>query len=289
MISPDTQKAPMKARFDWYASTIRDSPEEVVEMLQIGLGADAVNSSRGLHGYETRFDISTPVGVVASVLAGGANGHPNAWASGGETDAFVEVVRGLWPSDHHVSRMDTALDFDGAGSWDLLEGIALGLADRLKLKTSVAGDYHAKQDGRTLYVGSRKSNVFARLYEKGKQLAPLAPLEVAKLISPDWCRLEAQVRPQKESRLTAATSTPEEAWGFAAFTKQLAEECANLEVARVPIAVWREADDERAFRYGIKQYGPLFARMVESSPSRSWAAFGEMMGTAIADERRSRG
>lgn len=264
-------------RFDWYAATIQAHPTEVLETLKREFGAE-IRQGRGLHGYTQGFELVGPSGTVARVLAGGANGDPHAWASGEDTEQFVAAVRGAWPDSHTVSRMDAAEDFQGPSSWDRLNAECLVVADDLRLKVSQAGDYHRLEDGRSLYVGSRKSPVFIRLYEKGKQLRAKVS-SGAEDIPADWVRLEAQVRPQKAARKTAAYTSAQEAWGYAAWTRELAERCMALDVPRVQMNVWREADDERAFRFMVRQYGPMLARL--RSELGDWQCVGLTIGAEV--------
>jgi hypothetical protein len=46
--------------------------------------------------------------------------------------------------------------------------------------------------------------------------------------------------------------------------------------------VWREADDERAFRFMVRQYGPLLARLRDELGD--WTCVGLTIGAAV-DER----
>lgn len=275
-------------RFDWYAATIQAPPLEVIGTLKEAFGAE-VKSTRGLHGYKEGFDIVGPSGTLAKVLSGGKNGDPHAWASGEDTDQFVELVREVWPDGHTVTRMDSAEDFQGGGleTWEKLNNACLSVADSLRLKVSQAGDYHRLEDGRTLYVGSRKSPVFIRLYEKGKQLRAKVSYG-AELIPDDWCRLEAQIRPQKEAKKVAAYVTPEQAWGFSSWTTELAKRCMSLNVPRVKMRVWREADDERAFNFMVRQYSNMLKRM--SIDLGSWECVGLQISEAVAMlDRENRG
>lgn len=271
-------------RFDWYAATIQEHPTVVVETLKREFGADEVKGGKGLHGYTRGCEVVGSKGTMARVLSGGINSDPHAWASGEDTDRFVEIVRSIWPDRHTVSRMDSAEDFQGSGAWDKLNSLCLAVADDLRLKVSQAGDYHRLEDGRTLYVGSRKSAAYIRLYEKGKQLRSRV-VHGAELIPEDWCRLEVQVRPQKAAKKTAAYVTPEQAWGFAAWTSNLAQRCMDLDVPRVNMNVWREADDSRAFWFMARQYGQMLERL-RIRMGGDWASVGMRIGEAIAELRQ---
>lgn len=248
-------------RFDWYQATVRDDERTVLDVLSAGLGGE-VKRAKGMHGYERGYVIEAGGSSVARVLAGGRNGWPNVAASGDDTDAFVPIVRGAWPGEHRVTRMDASEDFDGPGTWARLYGEAIALADDRKLRIDQAGDWHRREFGRTLYLGSRKSAVLARLYEKGKQLKELA-IDGGADISADLCRLELQVRPEKLARERAAVAAPEEAWGYADWSKELARRVFALDVERVHIRERREPDLERALHYMVKQYGSKMEQLMK--------------------------
>lgn len=271
-------------RFDWYAATVRDDPDTVLATLSRELDGEVV-AGRALHGYESGWDVRSGGSVVARMLAGGRNGAPNTWASGDDTDAFVRVIRDSWPEQHRVTRMDASEDFDGPGTWEALYGSCIDLADERGLKISQAGDWHRPVDGRTLYVGSRKSPVMARLYEKGKQLRGLA-LDGGLDISDDLVRLEVQVRPDGPARDRAAHGSPEDAYGYADWSRELAGLVLGLDVERVHIRERRESDDARALEWLVRQYGVHLERLSESVGG--WAEAGLELGRIKArqDERR---
>lgn len=274
------------SRFDWYAATIRESPDQVLVGLSAGLGA-SVHEGRALHGYEHGYDLRRDGSTVARVLTGGRNGAPHAWASGDDTDRFVDVVRSTWPSLHRVTRMDAAWDLDAEGAWDTLYGVALGLAEERGLKIDQAGDWlHTGPDGagRTFYLGGRKSAVFARLYEKGKQLRGYA-LDGGSGISPDLVRLEVQVRPESVARDRAAYGTADEAFGYADWSRELARRVLSVDVERVHIKERRESDDERALEWLVRQYGEHLDRLAEKAGG--WAGAGVELGR-IRDRQLAR-
>lgn len=58
-------------------------------------------------------------------------------------------------------------------------------------KTSCAGDWLFRKEGRTLYIGSRGSGKMLRIYEKGKQLGGGA--------NPRWVRVEVELKNQSRT------------------------------------------------------------------------------------------
>jgi len=262
--------------FDWYAATIRDDPATVVGTLCTALDASPVQMGRGMHGYEQSLELRGRDGVVARVLAGGVNPWPHAWASGDDTDAFVESVRGAWPDWHTVSRVDAADDFGGAGCWDRLLSECVSEAETKNLRIDQAGDWlRDGEHGRTLYIGSKSSPVRARLYEKGKQLRG----DGVKDAPIDWVRLELQVRPENQAKWTLATASPSEVWGSARWSRTLSTRVLGVDVDKVDGRLWHEPDDVRALRYLVRQYGPLLDRM--RAVKGSWQLVGESLGRLL--------
>lgn len=249
-------------RFDWYAATISADSGDVVRALVAGLGAEPVEA-RPLNGYQNAVKLVRDGSTVCRVLWGGNGGAPHAFATSDDAPAFAALVRSLWPDRHYVTRADVAADFDdGDTTWERLYASVLAVAQDRGLKKSQAGDWIDPDDGRTFYVGARKSAVFARLYEKGKQLRALATDGGAD-ISLNLVRLELVARPDGEARRAAARMEPEEFYGFADWSKQLALDVFALDVDRVHIKERRESDDDRALFYAVKQYHDHFERLAE--------------------------
>lgn len=272
-------------RFDWYQATFTEDIDELVGSFAANLGTQVVEG-RGLHGYTRSYNLENATGTVARFLGGGPNGRPSGWASGEDTQAFVDVARGLYPDRHYVTRFDSAEDFVAPDAFEKLQAACLSMADERRLKVSQAGDWHRMEDGRTIYVGSRKSPVFIRLYEKGKQMRA-SVTDGAEDIPPDWIRLENQVRPGRNARDRAASASPEEAWGFSGWTLELARRVLELDVERVPISVWRQPDDERAFDFMIRQYGDMLER--RQARAGGWSHLGDDIGVHQAAKQARRG
>lgn len=225
--------------------------------------------------------------MLAKLLYGGSgnNGRPHVIASGDDARELAGLIRSVWPArlapgsqgGHYVTRMDAAIDYDDAEAWGRLYGIAVDLAKQKNLRLGTVGDWITPDDervhGRTLYVGSPSSDVQVRLYEKGMQQreALADPLEAA-MVSRNWIRLEVRVRPQRDARHRAATSTPAEAFGYALWTRDLLQQVEGLDVERVAMDAPRETDDERAISYMVQQYGKTMTRLAMSVGG--WDALG---------------
>jgi hypothetical protein len=285
------------AVFDWYAATIPDTPAEVERVLIRRLAARST-SVKGLHGYSMGFDFTSEDGdVIAKMIYGGAQ-NPHVWASGVDARQLAQVLREEWPS-HYVTRVDVAYDFMDGEPWPSLYESCVTTADYLDsgeprerpLKVATVGDWIRADEGfpggRTLYVGSMKSPVLARLYEKGKQMRALYPDQLEKYPE-GWVRLELQVRPTGDARLELAKSDPASFWGSARWARSLHARVFGSELSAVLMAEHRQPDDERAWRFLVRQYGPMLRRRAQEAAGgpdaaqdalrAAWAALGVELG-----------
>lgn len=285
------------AVFDWYAVTINETALKVESRLSELLGAFP-KRARGLHGYPNGTDFVRDGDVVVKMIWGGSQ-SPHAWASGVDAREFAALVRAEWPK-HYVTRVDVAYDFVDGDPWDQLYQEAVHVADTLPtgelrrkpLKLATLGDWVRKDEGypggRTLYVGSMKSPVLARLYEKGKQMRNLYPDQLDKYPE-GWVRLELQVRPEGEARYEVATLEPAAIWGTSAWARALHDRVFGSTLSAVLMAAHRPSDDERALRFLLRQYGPLLRRQAalltadDTAAGRlgAWSELGVQLGLKL--------
>lgn len=283
------------AVFDWYAATVRVDASELESALSIALQADP-RPARGLHGYPNGTDFLLDGNVVAKMIWGGSQ-SPHVWASGTDARELARILRELCPDSHYVTRVDVAYDFVEGEPWRFLYDCALWTADTLEsgelrkrpLRLATLGDWVREDEGfpggRTLYVGSQHSPVFARLYEKGKQMRALFPDQLDKYPE-GWVRLELQVRPEGDARWEVAKLEPAAIWGTARWARQLHAQVFGGELSAVLMAAHRPADDERAWKFLLRQYGPLLRRRAAPSGTpaeraRAWVELGLELGRAL--------
>jgi len=192
----------MSFSWDWYQATL--SPDTSLHDLRYSfqelLGEPRV--SGGFHGYAVCEDF-----IHAKIQHGGHSGQfgPHITIHGGDlTDRLVWHLRHYHP-DHHVTRFDVCADFCCPGAWDWAVDLGLAIVDDFGLDSQVFGDWHSGKKGRTLYIGSKKSTHFCRIYEKGHQMRQLGLSDSADL---NWVRLEFVVRPSKPTRFSASKKEP---------------------------------------------------------------------------------
>lgn len=272
-------------RFDWYAATVPGvAPMDLVETVCKGLDAKAEEGRRRL-GYAQCFQVVSKAGdKLAEVLVGSVGKNqlePHAVATGEGAPDFADLLREAYP-DHRVSRFDAAEDFDDPGAFERLTGCMGEIATRQGVKGLwIKPD--DPEDGATYYLGGKASAVKCRGYQKGLQLRKEVHPGLRRLISADWARLEVQVRPPKqEGKALAAKLTPEQAWGFAEWSQLLAKEALSLEIPRIEGLGWKpQTDDEKAFDWLCRQYGPLLGRVAEDLGS--WECVGLQIRDRLAE------
>lgn len=258
-------------KFDWYTASIDQTPRHVVDGLLSKLPFASVEDARPRYGFRHAHTIRSGMVEHCSVMYGGkaVGDAVLVDSSGRDAHEVSGHIRELFPG-HRVTRADVAEDYRSPEAFDALQAIGKGIADEYRLKVGMAGDWYRGKEGRTLYVGSPKSDVFVRIYEKGIQLES----------DPNWVRLEAQVRPNGGSRVVAALIRPHEFFGFRNWLQALGERLSIPDVERIKAGTeWRPPDHDRAYKAMVTQYARTLKRMCEELGS--WDCVGLQIGQDI--------
>lgn len=221
----------MSVRFDYYAASL-DAPPGVIADAVLGKvpGACGVRLGRGKNGYKHSMSVTDGDGeVMATILYGGYNLMPHAYASGKDAPMFARLIRDDWAGAHRVTRVDSCCDvhedFDKAHPALQQMARARGLRGRSILPDD-------PEDGASYYIGSPSSRVQVRVYEKGLEMRAKGhdvPEEQLGLL-----RFEVQLRPTKEGRVTASVMTPEEVWGATPWTREISVQHLGHDPGRNP-------------------------------------------------------
>jgi len=180
--------------------------------------------------------------------------------TGSDSNRGAEIARRLFPG-HSVTRVDVAVDacFSEASS-GLTPGVVLAgcvdIAIAHRLGTTMLGDWSGREEsGRTLYIGSAKSALRVRVYEKGRQPDTLPA-------DPDWVRFELVCRPKGQKfRQAASLLTP---YDFAVSHPSFAEIVKTYYPDRSDVAVpvrlsetysRHDSDLDHALEHMLHQYG----------------------------------
>lgn len=245
------------SKFDYYRATFFSlEHDEIIASLVGFFDLSSVSQIVGKHGYTRgalvhRGDVS-----LATVWWGGTNPGTCVQLSSDQAASSVEFIRSL--GHHQVTRADVCWDLDSPGIFDRLIGEFLAFATTYGLKINQVGDWE-RGKARTLYIGSRNSEVMLRIYEKGYEQA---------YGSPDWVRIEAEIKPsKKQGKERLSRLTIDEIWGlswlrdFSRIFDLGAFPQSKLKSTRKP------TDFERAKYALAHQYGPTLARMYQEAKS----------------------
>jgi hypothetical protein len=273
------------ARFDWYQATVRAEVGDVRACL-----AGLVNSgtweamNRAPHGYGFGQRLVDADGMACMVWWGGTHAYPHAVISGELAQPGAELLRAQLPA-HAVTRADVCIDYIEPGSYDRLQGLALGVAKDRGIKVGTAGDHLLTFKGRTCYLGAASSHTRLRLYDKAAELREKFAADPVRLsgVPEEMTRLECQVRPQTSAAKVAASLVdPISLMGSAAWMRELMRQVAGLELHPFEAGkVWRQSDDDRAYAALLAQYGGLLKRRASDS---GW----ECLGLQIRDDLAQR-
>lgn len=283
-------------RFDYYTTTIDAPPEVVINTLR-QLGNDMVDATslarsyRYQQGFKVQHERN---GTVATICTGGNGSRTLAFASGENTDAFVELVRSEFTDNHFVTRADSAQDFIQPKSYNKLEKVCKTIAKHNRLSYPRISDPLNAKAGRTQYVGSPSSNFRVRLYEKGyEQLSRMKwhpsnfffQTPEGQLVLPDdWVRIELQTRPQgDDAKYLAAHSTPEQFWGFSHWTHELASKTMALELERITLRQHKHLANDEKLRWMCKMYGNALQNLHDQCGD--WKSAGMTIGELLQEVR----
>lgn len=179
--------------------------------------------------------------------------------TGADSNRGADIARLLFPG-HSVTRVDVAIDACFSPSTSgLSTGVVLAacvdVAVAHQLSTTMLGDWSGRdQSGRTLYIGSAKSALRARVYEKGRQPDTLPA-------DPDWLRFELVYRPKGQAlRQQASILSPYDiAASYPAFCEIVKTYYHDLEDLSVPVQLSEvvnrhQTDVDRALEHMLFQY-----------------------------------
>jgi hypothetical protein len=251
---------PISPSFDAYCATAYQHQEIVVDHLFRALSeaGEGVSLQDGppVRFYSGNTLLMDERGHRLAQVRFGGNPHPFVEAKGAPSPVIAQALRSL--GDHSPSRIDSAFDRSGPELFAELTALARHFEKQFGLRLDWAGAAASNPDrGTTIYLGSRKSMVFVRIYQKGLKLAEEMGL-VGDAI-PDslrhWVRIELEFKPQKKrAKQIAATLSPLDVWGVSQWTQQFAMDALSIEAERVTVTERRESNHQRALRFMAQQY-----------------------------------
>lgn len=247
-------------KFDWYQASVPGvAPDAIMNVLSLSNYYGDWEQIKPLKNYDSAAAFVVGTETKFKIHFGGQNEEhgPNVVGTGGHAQALADMLRENFPA-HRVSRLDSCEDYYHPKAYDYLRKVALKVAGERKVKCmEIVKPLPESDDGRTIYLGSDKSVVSMRIYEKGKQLD----------CGTDWVRAELQVRPQKQLKSTIAMLDSTAVWGIAKWSQQMGVELGKKNLQRVDAQVYQPSDHERAYRFMFKQYRKVLEHMLDTHGS----------------------
>ena len=168
----------------------------------------------------------------------------------------------------HVTRLDLALDYREEMLFDYLHDYVRDVfLKKHNIKCQILGDYLSERnEGRSIYLGSRQSPVMLRIYEKGKEQKDTE--------LHDWVRVEWELKPKNvEARTTLLDARLQELLFSNAWSSTFAEHLLSVTVGTeyylgkdyLPSSV-ESAINHMCYQYGriLRKYFALHCNKDES-------------------------
>lgn len=230
-------------QFDYYAATLPVSPALARDTLLKGFDIVTVQEGKPRNGYQMaqEFHIRS-VGVV-TLSWGGHNPHPFAHASGQPSAPLADLLRSKIDG-HTCARVDVYSDTEGGREeFDSVSASLVTLARSRGLASRLITSPTEPEKGRTLYLGSRTSEVAFRYYEKDREQRDKGLVVPALLRN----RAEFEVKPKNRARKARLASLPpSDVPGFARWSAEAA-----LFWSSAPELTRREAERKSKARASI--------------------------------------
>jgi hypothetical protein len=251
-------------RFDWYQGTVEMSSKHLIDLATTELGDEHPVPAPARNGYARGWEIRKEGSRSAVVYEGGIHEYPHVVATGENAPPLANFLRRS-PRNHRVSRADVCVDTDTPGAFKSLFTALRSISRDAGLTATLMHNPDDGQAGATYYVGSKTSEVRARLYEKGKQLPDAK--------RPHWVRFEVQARPQRERKSWTAEAAEWDVLGSAQWSRRFASETLAVASTAPPTRSERVSDLEGALRTLSAQYGRRMLELLEHH-SGDVASFG---------------
>jgi hypothetical protein len=239
------------AKFDYFSVSTYAHPEDLIRRFLVDFDLVSATQINPQNGFTKAFKIHRGEVTIAKVSWGNHDKLTvNIRASGEhsiEVERFVRNYLLEIGEDYWATRIDSCEDLRRSGGFDQLAAQAIAFAKRKNLKISQVGDWERGRE-RTLYIGSRTSEVHIRIYEKGQQLG----------MDPDWFRYEVEIKPSaknRERRLQVVGMSPGELL-FLGISGKLLNSIGwdHIEAIRLPHD-YAQTTAEKARAALVKQYG----------------------------------
>ena len=242
------------SRCDWYSATVNAPTDGLISGFLHHF--DAVPRETVAHNsYKRAVEVVRGESRIATISWGGVNLRPSVVSSGAASQEVMVYLRSL-SSPHSVSRMDAAIDFVGTFVFSQITEMIIKILEEHKFRgvvpgISQVGDWIHGQ-ARTLYVGSRNSRTFLRIYEKTAERLAAGDHNVPE----NWVRAELEYKPTNAAeKQRASRLSPDDCWRASAWTRIVFSELCDSDLPmQLPVPIRRPSTRFRAISAMIRQY-----------------------------------
>lgn len=237
------------AKYDALALTLEANPENVINHLTSEIDLTSAQRINPLYGFQNGASIKRGSLHFANVFWGGEGNEGlthvrHEGSQAGQTYTSLQNYISTNGIFYKATRMDACEDFIEEGLFDRLAKQMKQFALDNRLKIGTRGDWERGIE-RTLYIGSRQSEVYVRLYEKGGKHGT----------DPNWIRYETEVKPQTRDRqVSVAAMNPNEIL-FMGMSGRMLNHLGWNHLDPVKLeSIYQPSDAERSRKAMLKQY-----------------------------------
>lgn len=256
---PSIGKSISPFRFDYYRASISELPREALDAFKLLLppkfGSVKTVDRPAVRFYSEGAGLTDEAdNLLVTVLWGGQNAQTNVMASGGSSDAIASIMRAEFA--HRPSRVDSCIDVAQEGLFAHLLEMTRPFAKGAGIHRNVIANDHPDK-GDTIYLGSRTSQAFVRIYQMGLKRAQEESRNGPDIleIERDAVRVELEFKPSTDKgKLFASKAPPEDFWGTSRWTRILAREVLDCEPEPVKIGLRKLSDLDLALGHMGRQY-----------------------------------
>jgi DNA relaxase NicK len=253
--------------FDYYSAAIDARPDHIIPALRDRYSFSSIDPDKPANGYEAAISLRRGDNALVRVQWGGnTGGMVQVRATGENSPELAEIVKDLWP-EHRVQRADVCEDYSESEVFDTMCSHAWWIAEKHRLSASQLGDWQRgdpDNKGRTLYIGSRRSLGFLRIYEKGKERGTKsAGSDVQTSVDLDHARAECEIKPQnKIQAFQMAKLAPRDFWRVTPWLNEYSMILFQTNMERLRLTrVEKTSSDEMILSHMLNQYGPAMERL----------------------------
>ncbi len=250
--------------FDWYRTTVDCDYEELRFSLAKEFPLSVWDTAPAIRHFGAGLWLDDGSShKICSLYRVPSTGRPHVIASGFYSPLVALIVQDF---QHSVSRVDVATDISGVDLFDVLLSLSRRFCSSRGLnRTVIAPDL--PDLGSTIYIGSRASPVFVRVYQVGLLRAKVEGRTGDDIsdLERSAVRVELEYKPNhRDAKRAVSTLSPSEVVCSAGWASEFFSLVFGTDFHPIVVPKPRNNDRDKALRHMARQYGRhLTSVMVE--------------------------